>query len=189
MALCDFIINNDIQGLDCSTPPVKGVESRGVLINRQDVDYADQGYSGSAYFWLQFDHLMTKCDKRGYEIYQSGKTPFAGTQQEMVEGTNVNTITNTLQIVVLRQDEDWAQQLFALMNGEFVAILKDKNGNEQVFGYETGLHCTGAVRELYNDDTLAGWQLTFTEEGATRGNLFVSDGTIEAVLEGYECDD
>ena len=27
---------------------------------------------------------------------------------------------------------------------------------------------TGAVRELYNDDTLAGWLLTFTEEGASR---------------------
>ena len=106
----------------------------------------------------------------------------------MVEGANANTITNTLQLVVLKQDKDWAQQLYALVNGEFVAILKNKNGTCQVYGYEAGLHCTGAVRELYNDDTLSGWQLTFVEEGAARGNLFVEEGMLDAVITGYECD-
>ena len=181
MALCDFIITQDIKGYDCENPPVKGAESRGVLINRRDIDYADEAPSTSP-FLLNFVHGMTKCDTHGYAIYQSGKTPYAGTQQEMVEGANANTITNTV-----RQDEDWAQQLFALMNGEFVAILRNKDGSEQVYGYEAGLHCTGAVRELYNDDTLAGWQITFTEEGANKGNLFVPAGYIDFVLNGYEC--
>jgi hypothetical protein len=106
----------------------------------------------------------------------------------MVEGAYQNTMTNTLQIVVLRQDADWAKQLFALMNGEFVAILRNKNGNEQVYGYEAGLHCTGAVRELYNDDTLSGWLITMTEEGATKGSLFVDDGTIEQCLNLIPCE-
>ena len=188
MALCDFLITADIQGYNCENPTLKGVESKGVLINRRDIDYADET-PGETPFDLNFVHGMCKCDTHGYAIYQSGKTPFNGTQQELVEGANVNTITNTLQLVVLRQDEDWAQQLFALMNGEFVAILKNKNGSEQVFGYEAGLHCTGAVRELYNDDNLAGWQITFTEEGATRGNLFAPTGAIEAVIGGYECNE
>lgn len=187
MALCDFLIEQDIVGYDCDNPPVKGVESKGVLINRSDIDYADET-AGATPFVLNFVHGMTKCDTHGYAVYQSGKTPYNGTQQEMQEGANANTITNTLQLVVLKQDENWAQQLFALMNGEFVAILKNKNGREQVFGYEAGLHCTGAVRELYNDDTLAGWQITFTEEGAAKGNLFVPDGSIDIVLTGYECD-
>lgn len=189
MALCDFIITQDIAGYDCTNPPIKGAESMGVLINRKDIDYADEHDSGGAEpFMLQFTHLMTKCDTHGYAVYQSGKAPFNGTQQEMVEGANVNTITNTLQLVVLKQDKDWAQQLYALVNGEFVAILKNKNGTCQVYGYEAGLHCTGAVRELYNDDTLSGWQLTFVEEGATRGNLFVEEGMLDAVIAGYECD-
>lgn len=186
MALCDFIITQDIVGYDCDNPPVKGVEAKGVLINRQDIDYADET-TGATPFDLNFVHGMCKCDTHGYAVYQSGKTPFNGTQQEMVEGANANTITNTLQLVVLKQDEDWAEQLFALMNGEFVAILKNKDGREQVYGYEAGLHCTGAVRELYNDDTLSGWQITFTEEGAAKGSLFAPDGAIDAVIGGYEC--
>jgi hypothetical protein len=187
MALCDFIIEQDIQGIDCTNPPVKGAESMGVLINRKDIDYADETTSTSP-FMLNFVNGMTKCDTHGYAVYQSGKTPWNGTQQEMVEGTNANTITNTVQLVVLKQDKDWAQQLYALVNGEFVAILKNKDGSEQVYGYEAGLHCTGAVRELYNDDTLAGWQITFTEEGASKGNIFVPNGYINFVLNGYECD-
>lgn len=187
MALCDFLIEKDIVGYDCDNPPVKGVERRGVLINRRDIDYADETTSTSP-FLLNFVHGMTKCDTHGYEVVQSGKQPFNGTTQEMVEGANANTITNTLQLVVLKQDEDWAQQLFALINGEFVAILKNNDGSEQVYGYEAGLHCTGAVRELYNDDTLSGWQITFVEEGASKGNIFAPSGAIDLVINGYECD-
>lgn len=186
MALCDFIISSNIDGIDCSAPPAKGAEAMGVLINRADIDYSDETPATSP-FMLNFVHGMTKCDTHGYAVYQSGKEPFNGTQQELQEGVYANTITNTLQLVVLKQDEDWAEQLFALVNGEFVAIIKNKNGTEQVFGYEAGLHCTGAVRELYNDDTLSGWQITFTEEGATKGNLFVPSGSIQLVLNGYEC--
>lgn len=186
MALCDFLITQDIVGYDCENPPQKGVEPMGVLINRKDIDYEDEVASTSP-FVLNFAHAVTKCDTHGYAVYQSGKTPFNGTQQEMQEGANANTITNTVQLVILKQDEDWAQQLFALMNGEFVAVLKNKNGTEQVYGYEAGLHCTGAVRELYNDDNLSGWQITFTEEGASKGNIFVPNGYIDLILNGYEC--
>lgn len=170
MALCDFLINSDIAGYDCSNPMPKGALATGVIINRSDIDYENSAWDGD--FFLS--PLKCKCWKAGWRVYQSGKTPFNGTQQEMVEGANANTITNTLQIVVLKQGKEWAEQLFALLNGEFVAVIKNKNGTCQVFGYETGLHCTGAVRELYNDDTLAGWQLTFAEEGATKGNIFIS---------------
>ena len=186
MALCDFVIERAIQGYDCSNPMVKGAESMGVLLNRQDIDYNE--VASVSPFLLNFAEQIKKCGTVGYRILQPGKTPFNGTQQELVEGTYQNTMTNTLQIVVLRQDADWAKQLFALMNGEFVAILRNKNGSEQVYGYEAGLHCTGAVRELYNDDTLSGWLITMTEEGATKGSLFVDEGTIEACLNIIPCE-
>ena len=170
MALCDFLINADIAGFDCENPLPKGVTPYGLLINRSDIDDSATEWDGDFYL----SPLRCKCWKAGKRVYQSGKTPFNGTQQEMVEGANANTITNTIQIVVLKQDKDWAEQLFAILNGEFVAVLQNKNGTYQVFGYEAGLHCSGAVRELYNDDNLSGWQITLVEEGATKGNIFIS---------------
>lgn len=174
MALCDYLITQDIAGYDCSSIPAKGAEQMGLLLNRADIDeYTDSGFQRT---------ITLKCGGlKAYKVVQSGKQPFSGTQQEMVEGTNANTITNTVQIVVLKQDEDWAEQLFALVNGDFVAVIPDKQGNYQVYGSETGLHCSGAVRELYNDDTLSGWQITFVEEGAVKGNLFTTSANFTAL--------
>lgn len=182
MALCDYLITNDIAGYDCENPMVKGVEAIGLLLNRSSLS----GKPLRTGFMLDFQDAM-KCDNHAYRVIQSGRNPFNGTQQEMVEGATVNTITNTVQFVVLRQDADFAKQLHALVNGEFVAFMHNKNGTYQVYGSETGLHCTGAVRELYSDDNLAGWLLTFTEEGATFGNLFVTKGTYDAIQVGDPC--
>lgn len=178
MALCDFLITQDIAGYDCENPPVKGAENYGVLINRSDIE---------SWSYLPGQDFKVKINlfcggPVGYTVTLGGKQPWNGTQQEMVEGVNANTITNTVQLVVLKQDEDWAQQLFALMNGEFVAVIPDKIGNYQVYGLEAGLHCTGAVREIYSDDNLSGWQITFTEEGAMRGNLFLNSKTSYDLL-------
>ncbi len=182
MALCDFLITKDIVGYDCENPPIKGVEARGMLVNRSEIapDFWTDGE-----FAIDFSLID---GAKAYEVLQSGKTPYNGTQQEMVEGANANTITNTLQLIVLKHDKDWAEQLFALMNGEFVAVIQNKQdnspiGNCQIFGWETGLHCTGAVRELYNDDTLAGWQITFTEEGAAKGNFFTNSAIFDLLDE------
>ena len=177
MALCDFLITQDIAGYDCENPMIKGAEAVGLLINRSDIG------TTSIVNFAAF--LQLKCgNKRAYMVTMSGKQPWNGTQQEMVGGTYVNTITNTVQMVVLKQDAEWAQQLYSLINGEFVAVLVNKNGTYQVYGLETGLHCTGAVRELYNDDTLAGWQITFTEEGAVKGNLFTTKQNY-SILQQY----
>lgn len=187
MALCDFVISSNIEKINCDTPIAKGAEAMGVIVNRADLNYNSIGHPSD--FEVSFvNEYVLKCDKKGYRVYQSGKQPFNGTQQEMQEGAYQNTITNTLQLVVLRQDADWAQQLFALINGEFVAVLQNKNGTYQVYGLEAGLHCTGAVRELYNDDTLAGWQITFTEEGATKGNIFTNASSFLDLLIKGVCD-
>lgn len=191
MALCDFLIKADIEGYDCDNPMVRGAESMGVLLNRADINYAvtDGSINPDAPFLVLFtNEYALKCDKKGYRVYQNGKTPWNGTQQEMVEGTNQNTMTNTVQLVVLKQDEDWAEQLFALVNGEFVAVLQNKNGTYQVYGYEAGLHCSAAVRELYNDDTLSGWLITMTEEGAVKGNIFTDRLSFLDLLSTGTCE-
>lgn len=178
MAVCDYLIAADIHGYDCNNPAAKGAESMGLLINREDID--DLGIIGP------LATLTLKCSSAGhprkaYKITQSGKQPFNGTQQEMAEGTYQNTMTNTVQFTILKQDSDTAAQLFALLNGEFVAVIPDKQGNYQIYGGETGLHCAGAVRELYNDDTLSGWQVTMIEEGAARGGIFITEGNFTMI--------
>lgn len=184
MALCEYLIINNIQGYDCENPPVKGVDSVGKLFNRADIDLSSITYlTGSN--WV-INSLAWKSGKKGYDIAQSGKTPFTGTQQEMAEGVYANTITNTFQFVILKQDEDVAEQLFAIANGEFVAAVANKNGTYQIFGIETGLHTTAILRELYNDDTLAGWLVTMTEEGSAKGNVFLTRAVYNNITEDHE---
>ena len=179
MALCEYLISSDIEGYDCSNPMVKGAKPDGLIINRKDINMGSIAYDANNPFLITA--LPLASGATAYNIIQGGKTPYTGTQQEMVEGTYVNTFTNTLQFVILTQDSATAKQIQALMNGEFVAILQNNNGSYQVYGLEGGLHASAMVRELYNDDTLAGWLVTMTEENASKGNLFV-DSTLYETL-------
>lgn len=181
MALCDFLISADIQGYDCENPMVKGAKSNGLLINRRDINLSGITYDTTNPF--KITALPLASGKTAYDIVQGGKTPFTGTQQEMQEGTYQNTITNTLQFVILNQGTTTAEQIFALMNGEFVIVLQNNNNTYQVFGMEAGLKASAMVRELYNDDTLSGWLVTMTEENAVKGNLFI-DETLYETLKG-----
>lgn len=181
MALCDFLISADIQGYDCENPMVKGAKSNGLLINRRDINLSGVTYDTTNPF--KITALPLASGKTAYDIVQGGKTPFTGTQQEMQEGTYQNTITNTLQFVILNQGTTTAEQIFALMNGEFVIVLQNNNNTYQVFGIEAGLKASAMVRELYNDDTLSGWLVTMTEENAVKGNLFI-DETLYETLKG-----
>lgn len=181
MALCDFLLSNDIDGFNCVSPSVKGAKPDGLLINRADINLAGVTYDSEDPFGVTA--LPLKSGKVSYDIVQSGKTPFTGTQQELQEGTYMNTFNNTVQFVILNQGTTTAEQIFALMNGEFVVILKDNNGNNQVYGLEGGMKASAMVRELYNDDTLAGWQVTMLEENAIKGSLFIDD-TLYNTLKG-----
>lgn len=181
MALCDFVISADIQGYDCANPAVKGAKADGLLINRKDITMSGVTYDSTNPFLVTA--LPLASGKTAYDIVQGGKTPFTGTQQELAEGTYQNTLTNTVQFVILSQSGTTAEQIFALMNGEFVVVLQNNNGTYQVFGLEAGLHASAMVRELYNDDTLSGWLVTMTEENAVKGNLFI-DETLYETLKG-----
>ena len=181
MALCDFLISADIQGYDCSNPMVKGAKANGLIINRKDINMSGVTYDANNPFKVTALPLLT--GKTAYDIVQGGKTPYTGSPQEMAAGTYQNTFTNSVQFVILNQGETTAEQVFALMNGEFVIVLQNNNGTYQVYGLEAGLRASAMVRELYNDDTLSGWLVTLTEENAVKGNLFV-DETLYNTLKG-----
>ena len=181
MALCDFLISADIQGYDCENPMVKGAKADGLIINRKDITMSGVTYDSTNPFKVTALPLLS--GKTAYDIVQGGKTPFTGSQQEMAEGTYQNTFTNTVQFVILNQGTTTAEQVFALMNGDFVVVLQNNNGTYQVYGLEAGLRASAMVRELYNDDTLSGWLVTMTEENAVKGNLFI-DSTLYDTLKG-----
>lgn len=181
MALCDFLISADITGYDCSNPMVKGAKNDGLIINRGDLNLSGITYDAQNPF--KITAMPMKQGASAYDIVQSGKTPFTGTQQEMQEGTYQNTFTNTIQFVILNQGTTTAEQIFALMIGEFVVVLQNNNNTYQVFGIESGLRASAMVRELYNDDTLSGWLVTMTEENAIKGNLFI-DSQLYETLKG-----
>lgn len=181
MALCDFLISADIAGYDCENPMVKGAKADGLIINRKDINMSGVTYDSTNPFKVTALPLLS--GKTAYDIVQGGKTPFTGSQQEMAEGTYQNTFTNTVQFVILNQGTTTAEQVFALMNGDFVVVLQNNNGTYQVYGLEAGLRASAMVRELYNDDTLSGWLVTMTEENAVKGNLFI-DSTLYNTLKG-----
>ena len=183
MALCDYLISADIAGYDCSNPMVKGAKADGLIINRKDINFAGVTYDTTTPNPFKVTALPLLSGKTAYDIVQGGKTPFTGSQQEMAEGTYQNTFTNTVQFVILNQGTTTADQVFALMNGEFVVVLQNNNGTYQVYGLEAGLRASAMVRELYNDDTLSGWLITMTEENAVKGNLFI-DATLYNTLKG-----
>ena len=176
MAFCDYLLDTGIRGYNCNEPMVKGAEPEGLLINWDDIDWEETT--------IQHDiaqvTIELKCGgKKAYTITQNGKQPWNGTQQEMVEGAYQNTLTNTLQFAILKHDNITAEDIFALSNGKFVALVQNKHGGTwQVFGIETGLYASAMVRELYNDDTLSGWLATMVEEGATM-SLFIEATDVE----------
>ena len=180
MALCDYILENDIQSSCVGN--VKGAKPDGLIINRSDINMAGVTYDKDNPFIITA--LPLNVGKQAYDIVQSGKTPFSGTQQELQEGTYINTYTNTVQFVILNQGTTTAEQVFALMNGDFVVVLQNNAMNTyQVYGIESGLKASALVRELYSDDTLSGWLVTMTDENAVKGNLFI-DKTIYESLKG-----
>lgn len=181
MALCDFLLTRNIAGYDCSSPMRKGAKADGLIINRADINLLGVAFESTSDFMLRA--LPLKLNKTAYNIMQSGKTPYSGTQQELVEGTYQNTFTNTLQFVILNQGPTTSLSIFDLMNGEFVVILQNENGTYQVYGLEGGLKASAMVRELYNDDTLSGWLVTMTEESAVKGNIFMTE-TLYNTLKG-----
>lgn len=187
MSTCDYLLDAAIVGLDCANPIVKGVESDGFIINRADINFAGVTYSTTAANTVTALPLASGAS--AYTISQPSKTPYSGTQTEMNEGTYQNTFTNTVSFVILNHGNTVVKQVEEIANGEYVVILKNKavataaSSPWQVYGLQGGLTASSITRELYNDDTLAGWVVSMTESGVSHAGLFVDETVIES-LEG-----
>lgn len=186
----------------CSNPVYSGVEATGWIFNKADVTpvYApvDPQNPTAGVDKHQVTAFTMASGAKGYEVQQLGKTPFTGTTTEMVEGTNSNTFTNTLALVVpdnsLEVSKDIIDNLAA---GKFVVILEnsyeggDNQSKYQVFGLSKGLSATALTNDKYSEDTNGGWAVTLTEENVGVSGVFFYDTdltTTKSTIEGYIAD-
>lgn len=198
MEFCDAALDRDIIAIECNNISVKGAEREGLFFNRGDFDLDDLVYlSGSKNI---ISTLPLKTGKLAYKCVQPTRTPYNGTKTEAVVGTYATTFNKTLQIVILNHGNYIGEIVDRLASGEFVVALKNKSINDEsdpalgapkaygyaweFYGLENGLHLESAVRELYNDDTLAGWLVTLTETDASKAGIFATDALVESLVNG-----
>ena len=211
MALCEKLISDCI-AISCENPVYAGIQSTGWIFNKKDIDEGTVTYAtiGTGECVKKDPNRVTGITLgtgiKGYQIQQLGKTPFSGTQTEMVEGTNMNTFTNTVSVLVPDNSSTASHNIIDnLANGKFVVILaneysgSDEASTYQIFGLNKGLSASAITNEKYSEDTMGGWAVTLTEENAPVSGVFFWDtdkattlGDINAIVDtctvGTQCE-
>lgn len=175
--LCESLISAAIQ-FDCEEISVRGMEADGVIINRDDIDFAAcviDDKNGNI-----IKTLALKSGKTGYAVAQLGNTPFTGLVSNLNVGTYRNTWTHEIPIAVLANDPTVARDIIdPLSNGNFVLVLRNKNKGEngegefQIFGYHQGCRASAGTNEKYSEDTEGGWLITLQEQNAPKAGMFL----------------
>lgn len=167
MSYCDGLIQQGLPKGTCVQTPAKGYERVAILINRSDIDFSNVVKSGNV-----VSSLGLLSGKKGYEIHQLGKQPFAGSTSSLSAGTYYNGVNKNFVIAILNNDKEVQEGLAdALLNGEFVAVLerKDKGADNasafEVLGLDNGLQLSAYEADPYGD-VYGGGLYTLTEENA-----------------------
>jgi hypothetical protein len=193
--ICEFLIKQSIE-IDCNDPVIAGIESNGVIINRQDIDFAGVVLNETRKNVIEI--LKIKTGKRGYAIYVPGPTPFNNTATTMEKGTNRNTFTNDIGFTILNNDPDVCENIIdALANGEFVVVYENrfKNINKattpgdsafQVAGYYQGLRAETLENNRYSDETEGGWSVLLKETRSPKSGLFLYDTSYSVTKAAVE---
>lgn len=191
---CEMIISQDIKA-DCNNRISKGVEHRGVIMNRADIDF--DTLKRNAARSNVVESLVMKSGKRGFEVVIPSTTAFTGTGTTLAEGV-INTFTNTVGMIVLANDPDVTGEIMdGLANGSFVVIIENKfkntnkttnpgDGIFQIYGLSTGLRATELSNDKYSDDTLGGWNIVLTEEGAPASGIFLYNTDLKTTRTLFE---
>ena len=178
MAVCDNIIKQGISP-SCDDPLVQGVEQRGVIINRDDIDFSAAVFNATRKNVIET--IALKGGKKGYEVVVMGSTPFTGTNTALATGTYRNTFTNTVSIVILDNGPDVCENVIdGLANGEFVVILENK-----FKGYQ-GLRASEMTNDKYSEDTDGGWAVSLQETRAPKSGVFLFKTDYETTAAAVE---
>lgn len=187
--LCESIIAHDIDW-PCEDLITKGLKSDGIIINREDVDFANCVMDSSNPNIIKT--LALKSGVYGYLVNQLGNTPFTGTQSTLEVGTYRNTWTHQIPLVILNNGPAVSKEIIdGLTNGTFVVILRNKHGEGtnaefQVYGYTQGLVASDGTNDKYSDDTDGGWIITLQETGARLSAMFLWDTNTATTEAAYE---
>lgn len=190
---CDGLIGKDILQ-DCDNLFVGGIEKEGVIINRSDIDFSltefEKNSTGSPVVPGRKNVISSiglKSGAKGYKVVITSNQPFTGTTTTLEVGTNRNTFTNNVGMVILNNDPDVCGDIIdGLATGEFVVILENKfkNTNKstrpgdsafQIYGYYQGLTSATLENDKYSDETDGGWNVVLTETKVPRSALFYFD--------------
>lgn len=195
MAVCDNFIKQGISP-SCDDPLVQGVEQRGVIINRDDIDFSAAVFNATRKNVIET--IALKSGKKAYEVVVMGSTPFTGTNTALATGTYRNTFTNTVSIVILDNGPDVCENVIdGLANGEFVVILenkfkglqKEENPGDpafQVYGWYQGLRASEMTNDKYSEDTDGGWAVSLQETRAPKSGVFLFKTDYETTAAAVE---
>ena len=195
MAVCDNFIKQGISP-SCDDPLVQGVEQRGVIINRDDIDFSAAVFNATRKNVIET--LALKTGKKAYEVVVMGNSPFTGTNIALATGTYRNTFTNTVNIVILDNGPDVCENVIdGLANGEFVVILenkfkglqKEENPGDpafQVYGWYQGLRASEMTNDKYSEDTDGGWAVSLQETRAPKSGVFLFKTDYETTAAAVE---
>ena len=195
MAVCDNFIKQGISP-SCDDPLVQGVEQRGVIINRDDIDFSAAVFNATRKNVIET--IALKAGKKAYEVVVMGSTPFTGTNTALATGTYRNTFTNTVSIVILDNGPDVCENVIdGLANGEFVVILenkfkglqKEENPGDpafQVYGWYQGLRASEMTNDKYSEDTDGGWAVSLQETRAPKSGVFLFKTDYETTAAAVE---
>lgn len=182
MAQCDELISMAIQK-DCDNPLIQGYEREGVIINRQDIDFALLQFSATNKNIIT--SIPLKTGKLGYKVIQVGDTPFADSTSKLAKGKAGGSATHELHIIIPDKGPTISNKIIdPIMNGEFVMILENKDkhlfadanpGDSafRVFGLHNGLKMTEGTEEPYSDDTMSGTAITLQETNAPQSAVYL----------------
>ena len=190
--LCGASISGNVT-IDCDNIITPGLEQVGVIFNRNDIESWTENSTNNSII----EGITLKTGVKGHVIYQMGSQPFNGTSVAFAEGSIVNTFTNTCSFVILNNGPQVCKDIIDnLANGSFVVLFKnkfsEKDGDNhpglwQIMGKESGLKASDISCDKYSDDTNSGWQITLTEEKATKSALFffkTDDTTTDTAVQG-----
>lgn len=187
---CDYKLASGF-GANCANPVVSGMESRGIIINREDIDFDSCTMVTGKKNVVKT--LVLKSGKVAYEMYVPGASPYTGTVKNMVEGTYRKKFNKNVNIVILDNGAAvCADVIDQLANGKFVLLMEntfrgtDNDNRFELYGWETGCVATALDDDKYSEDTEGGWACTMQEANAPSSGIFfwnTDASTTEAAIE------
>lgn len=197
MASCDNLIKMNIER-NCADPLAMGYEKKGIIINRDDVDFGSVKFAEGSTTIIE--EIALKGTAKAYEVYQNGSKPFNGTTKTVeVSETLGASVTSAVHIVLPDHSPAIIEGVVdPVLNGEFLFISynkykgKDADGNIlgnkafEIHGFYQGLTISEGSRDAYSEETGGGWAFTLTETRAPKAGVFLFKtdyATTEAILD------